>query len=167
MRRAWTLSPIRVGSVAEFLALPEVKPPWEFDGWEAVQKSGGERAHSLVRVRLGSLLFQYVVAGDLGEAVLGCYCIFGPPERQRAYAPDISVVTRERLPKGTPREAPYYLTAPDIAVEVLSPDEPACWFASKLLFFLRNGVRLFWVIDPEAETVPFNYPPAVAGRLKA
>jgi Uma2 family endonuclease len=42
---------------------------------------------------------------------------------------------------------------PDLAVEILSPDDRMIKVMAKVEFYLANGVRLVWVINPEARTV--------------
>jgi Uma2 family endonuclease len=42
---------------------------------------------------------------------------------------------------------------PDLAVEVVSPNDTAEEVESKRLAFLRAGVSLLWVIYPESRTV--------------
>jgi Uma2 family endonuclease len=43
--------------------------------------------------------------------------------------------------------------APNLAVEILSPDDRMTDVMDKLRFYLLHGVRLVWLIDPENRTV--------------
>ena len=62
-------------------------------------------------------------------------------------APDASFVARDRLPEeGLP--AGYFDGAPDLAVEVLSPDDRARDVQGKATEWLRAETRLVWIIDP-------------------
>jgi Uma2 family endonuclease len=49
---------------------------------------------------------------------------------------------------------------PDLAIEILSPDQNMDRFARKLRFCLRHGVRLIWVVGPSAESVTVYRPAA-------
>jgi Uma2 family endonuclease len=71
----------------------------------------------------------------------------------RAFVPDVVFIRQERLGPGRAGLAATFRAAPDLAVEILSPDQPAGRFAAKVQFYLRHGVRLVWVVDPDAETV--------------
>ncbi len=51
--------------------------------------------------------------------------------------------------------------APDFAIDVLSPDDRAARVLDRVQFYLRAGVRLVWVVDPEGRTV-FVYRPGAA-----
>ncbi len=47
----------------------------------------------------------------------------------------------------------FLRTAPDLAVEILSPDQDAGRFLDKIQFYLRQGVRCVWVVDPRRLTL--------------
>jgi Uma2 family endonuclease len=80
-------------------------------------------------------------------------CILGPAGRERAYAPALVVISKERLPTGDARDEPSLHTAPDLAIEILSPGQPMRAVVAKIHFYLLHGVRLIWIIDPLAEVV--------------
>jgi Uma2 family endonuclease len=64
--------------------------------------------------------------------------------------PDVSFWNRERLP-----ELPdgYVPIPPDLAVEVVSPNDHYTRVQNKVRDYLTKGVRLIWVIDPEDRSV--------------
>jgi Uma2 family endonuclease len=62
------------------------------------------------------------------------------PNRERPH--DVACVRRERLPTPEP-------LAPDLVVEVLSPDERPGGLLAKIADWLSAGTHLVWVIDPE------------------
>jgi Uma2 family endonuclease len=53
----------------------------------------------------------------------------------------------ERFPEG------YVRIAPDLAVEVISPNDLAYEVDDKVEEYLRAGVRLVWVVNPQTRTV--------------
>jgi Uma2 family endonuclease len=65
-------------------------------------------------------------------------------------APDVAFVRNERIPDPLPRG--YARFAPDLVVEVLSPDDRPGEVLEKVADWLRAGTRLVWVIDPEQRT---------------
>ena len=87
---------------------------------------------------------------------------FRPSGRQRTYVPDLVFVSSAHLP--IPR---HLLRAPDIAVEVLSPDQHWPQLIDKIQFYLLNGVRLVWIIDPETRTVTIEAPGQEAQILQS
>ena len=62
-------------------------------------------------------------------------------------APDVAFVRRDRLPDPPPRG--YAALAPDLVVEVLSPDDRPGEVLSKVGDWLEAGTSLVWVVDPE------------------
>jgi Uma2 family endonuclease len=69
--------------------------------------------------------------------------------------PDVSFWSRERLP-----EIPegYIPIAPDLTVEVISPSDHYSRVQKKVQEYLRRGVRMIWVVDPEDRSVTVYRP---------
>jgi Uma2 family endonuclease len=63
-------------------------------------------------------------------------------------SPDVSFVAAGRLP-GDRAPAGFIELAPDLAVEILSPDDRRREVLEKVGEFLDAGTRLVWVLDPE------------------
>ncbi len=64
--------------------------------------------------------------------------------------PDFAFIANERAANDrmdAPHDGP-----PDLAVEVLSPDDRPGRVLGKVTFYLAHGVRLVWVIDPICRT---------------
>jgi Uma2 family endonuclease len=140
-------------TLEQFLAREETEPASEYACGEVVQKPMPSQAHAYLQLFLGALLRQFLRTTKLGRAGTEWRCIFGPSGRERAFVPDLVYVSYERLARGDARSNHDLLTAPDLAVEIVSPGQSAAWFADKIQFYLLHGVRLVWVIDPDAETI--------------
>ncbi|HUK22228.1 MAG TPA: Uma2 family endonuclease [Gemmatimonadales bacterium] len=111
-----------------------------------VREPAGWR-HGLVAMQLAGRLFQYLDrtgAGSLLAAETG-FTLARKPDTVRA--PDIAFVRRERLPD--PATAGFPEFAPDLVVEVLSPDDRPGETLAKVGDWLEAGAQLVWVIDPE------------------
>jgi Uma2 family endonuclease len=70
-------------------------------------------------------------------------------------APDAAFVRASR------RAAPargFYRGAPDLAVEVLSPDDRPGYVREKVAEWLEAGARAVWVVDPRKRTVAVHAP---------
>ena len=76
-----------------------------------------------------------------GECGYQCF----PDRPQLVRKPDVSFVRRDRLP-----EAPqgWIRIAPDLAAEVISPNDEYTALEARVADFLDVGTPLFWVIDP-------------------
>jgi Uma2 family endonuclease len=67
--------------------------------------------------------------------------------------PDVSFVSRRRLPGGKRPSEPIPNLAPNLAVEVLSEGNTVPEMNRKLTDYFRTGVELVWYVDPRARTV--------------
>lgn len=73
-----------------------------------------------------------------------------------AYVPDVMFYAQDRFDaykQQTPdwRDKPFVLV-PDLAVEVVSPNDRYTDLNAKVQAYLRDGVRLVWVIDPQTRS---------------
>ena len=107
--------------------------------------------HSAIVMKLGELLSAYVRQKRLGiVGVEGGFRLRREPDR--VLAPDLHFICKERLAKEgiTPKFADY---PPDLAVEVLSPDDTATATQKKVEEYLARGVPLVWIVDPANQRV--------------
>jgi Uma2 family endonuclease len=105
----------------------------------------------LIATRLASRLTVFCDQCGLGFVVIsnsGGFQYGGRKVRK----PDVSFVARDRLPPTGPPAGNAPL-APDLAVEVLSPNDLCEELEQKVEEYLLSGVRLVWVISPAARTV--------------
>ena len=65
--------------------------------------------------------------------------------------PDLLLFTRERQHLVNPRKVTR--VPPDLAIEILSPSTAANDRGRKMHLLARHGVREFWLVDPENETI--------------
>ncbi|MCS7266396.1 MAG: Uma2 family endonuclease, partial [Armatimonadetes bacterium] len=63
--------------------------------------------------------------------------------RKNMRAPDISFVGKEKLPERLPKS--FLRIPPDLAVEVLAPNETVSDYEDKVSEYLSWGVRLIWL----------------------
>ncbi|HXU24926.1 MAG TPA: Uma2 family endonuclease, partial [Tepidiformaceae bacterium] len=56
---------------------------------------------------------------------------------------------------------------PDLAIEVLSPDDQPGRVSQKIAHYMASGVRLLWVIDPEDERITVWEPGKIPRDLAA
>jgi len=146
----------------EFLRMEDAKPALEYACGEVIQKPMPDRPHSRIQFFFAAVLFQFLARTPIGQGFTEFRCIFGPAGRERAFVPDLVYVANERL--GPDR---YLREAPDLAIEILSPDQNMARFLDKIQFYLMNGVRLVWVIDPAAATIAVLAPDQEGRTLTA
>jgi Uma2 family endonuclease len=142
-------------TLEQFLAMEETEPASEWACGEVYQKPMPDIPHAAIQFFLAAVLHPYLGRTGIGRAFTELRCIFGPPGRVRTYVPDLTYVARGRLPSVSER---HLHVAPDLALEILSPDQHMPAFLDKIQFYLLYGVRLVWVIDPGTSTVAVQTP---------
>lgn len=112
--------------------------------------AGGE--HGAIAFNLGRLLGNHVAKGRLGQvyAAETGFKITSTPDTVRA--PDVAFVDRERV-EVAGRVTGYWPGAPDLAVEVVSPNDVHTEVVEKALSWLEAGCRMVLVVDPGQRTV--------------
>ena len=61
-------------------------------------------------------------------------------------APDVALVAREHLPN--PRPKGYYTLPPDVAIEVLLPNDTFHEVQERIEAWLSAGAKSVWLVDP-------------------
>ncbi len=107
--------------------------------------------HGRVAAQFGNRLAVHVEANDLGQVLAAetGFKLTAQPDTVRA--PDVAFISRERTPE--PEPTGYAELAPDLVVEVLSPDDRPGAVLAKVADWLEAGTRLVWVADPERRHV--------------
>lgn len=108
---------------------------------------------SLVAAKLMILLGPIWQRMNLGAVLgmnFGYQCFTDDPDKVRK--PDVSFIRAERVAEIDVSWA-YCRIAPDLAVEVISPNDLTYEVSRKVDGYLAAGVRLVWVLDPSNRSV--------------
>jgi Uma2 family endonuclease len=102
--------------------------------------------HGEVAMAIALSLGRFLDSHPLGRLVAAetGFVLERGPDTVRA--PDVGFVSNERRPPSPPRGYAEFM--PDLAVEVLSPDDRPGEVLAKIGDWLKAGVRLVWVVDP-------------------
>ena len=108
--------------------------------------------HAAVVSNLDRLLGSYVKQKGLGIiGPEGGFYLSRNPDTLRA--PDIAFISKGRLEKAGGIPERFAEFPPDLAVEVLSPDDTASEIQKKVEEYLAGGVPLIWIVDPANQKV--------------
>jgi Uma2 family endonuclease len=122
---------------------------------------------SFVQLRLGGLLNEYLRRNPIGMAVDGGAGYVCFPHRPRLVRkPDVSFVRNGRFPNDRPPRG-FARLVPDLAVEVISPNDTYYEVEDKLNDYLLVGVPLIWIVNPDRRTVHVYKPDGTIRRLTA
>ena len=137
---------------------------WELIDGELVEMSPSGRTASKVATWIAHLLLGFVTPRRLGEVygADGGFVVF--PGRELIRVPDVAFVSADRVPPA--QHTGFLRLAPDLAVEVVSPFDRPGEVVAKAAMWLEAGVRLLWVVDPEARTVAVHVPGAPVRLLR-
>ena len=96
-------------------------------------------------------LYQQQIHQYLGEVVVETGFVIRYPDSESVRAPDVAFIRKERVPD--PRPHTFAAFAPDLVVEVVSPNDAYSAVREKVEEWLRAGVSVVWVVDPFRRTV--------------
>ena len=128
---------------------------------ELVLMSPSGSLHAIIAATLAEILCAFVKQRKLGW-VFGAKAGFRSATIPTRFAPDAAFVSAARMPASIP--AGFFPGPPDLAVEVLSPNDRASEVLTKVSDWLEAGCRIVWVVDPEARSVTV-YGPKEAMRI--
>lgn len=134
-------------SIEEYDALPEKEGvKYELSEGELITVAPSARlAHNRVRDEIGYSLRQFVRAQKLGEVTMETdFRLLDGVVR----IPDVAFICAKRMAGIDPSER--LVGAPDLAVEVVSPNDDPDDLVLKVQQYLRSGARAVWVLYPEA-----------------
>ena len=127
--------------------LPETNLPTELWDGELVMSPSPSYFHQEIVVRFHDLLRAWVGKHGLGKT--GVAPLDMVLTSHRVVQPDVFFVSTARLAILTDR----LRGAPDLVVEVLSPGTRRRDRLDKRDLYEQHGVKEYWLIDPEAQTV--------------
>ena len=106
--------------------------------------------HGDVTLALGELLRRHVREHQLGKALaeVGFIIALDP---DTVLAPDLAFVRKDRVPiGGNPK---FFSGPPDLAVEVVSPNDTVNEVEDKVLDWIEGGTSMVWVVNPKHRRV--------------
>jgi Uma2 family endonuclease len=136
----------------EFLMMPDDGMLHELIRGEVTTMPLPGGRHGKIAAEIGRLLANHAKAHRLGRVYAAApgFLIERDPDSVRG--PDVSFLRQEGLAEITNPERHVPL-APDLAVEVLSPNDRPAEVAEKVAAWLSAGTRVVWVVDPGERTV--------------
>jgi Uma2 family endonuclease len=136
--------------LAEFLKLPETKPALEYVDGMVTQKVSPKLRHSILQGELIERINRFARPRRLALAF---------PELRATFAgespvPNIAVLRWERIPYDDRGLAVDDLfAAPDIAIEIVSPDQSTNGLIRRCVWYVSHGVQVALLADPDDESV--------------
>jgi Uma2 family endonuclease len=141
-------------TVEQFAALPG-EDGWTYelhDGRVIAMPGPGDR-HADIQERFFLTVGAFLRAHHLGHLKgTSCYNLPMPQNSEEVRCPDLSFVEPARLATMSLRGS-YLVGAPDLVIEIASPNDTRPELARKVIEYLQAGVRLIWIAWPDTETI--------------
>jgi Uma2 family endonuclease len=143
---------VQLMTADELLALPRGEFRYELVNGELKKMSPAGHNHGRIAMRLSLPIAQYVGKTQLGEvyAAETGFRLTSNPDTVRA--PDLAFVRRARVDEVRSNRG-YFPGAPDLAVEILSPDDKVSEVEEKVAEWLAAGTVQVWVVSPKLQSI--------------
>ena len=137
------------------IILPDnVKPALEWVNNRILQKVSPKRKHALAQSRFASALSTWADAGGYGMVGTEWHFQVRPAgEISRTLVPDIAFLSYDRMPVEELETTDIPRIAPDVVVEVRSPDDREEDVEEKVRVYLKAGTRVVFLVDTEQKIV--------------
>jgi Uma2 family endonuclease len=134
------------------MVVPEDKPAYEWILGEPVQKVSPRRQHALLQIEFGARLRQWAAGrGEVGTEWR--FRVQPPNDDIRPLVPDVAYLSYARMGELTDAELEAPLLAPNVAVEIRSPEDRQAHIDDKINVYLAAGTDVVIVVDPLARTI--------------
>jgi len=136
----------------QLLRMPDDGYRYELVAGELRRMTPAGWKHGAVSGRLHVWLGHHIQQQELGR-IFGAepgFLLARDPDTVRA--PDIAFIHKDHLPGVDPEEA-FWPGPPDLAVEVLSPQDTVAEVDDKVRAWLDAGVQMVWVVNPKWQNV--------------
>lgn len=100
-------------------------------------------AHGVIQNNIGTALGNYLKTNPIGLVSDDADYRLWPERKRESRVPDLSFILKDRLPKDLFRYLPL---TPDLAIEILSPDDSFEDMIEKVDEYLSQGTKLVWII---------------------
>jgi Uma2 family endonuclease len=145
-----TLATPRASATPDDVLALENEALFELVHGRLVEKKMSSEANEVAGI-IGGLLYDHRRATGAGkhypQQTFQCF----PHDPTLVRRPDISFVATARL-AGVEKTG-HVTIAPDLAIEVVSPNDKIYELDEKLDDYRKAGVKLVWIVDPKARTV--------------
>jgi Uma2 family endonuclease len=147
----------------EFLTLPETEPASEYVEGVVTQKVAPQGQHVLLQSDIVQMVNAVTRPPKLALAL---------PELRATYAglsrvPDVAIYLWDRIPRlANGRIANRFTEPPDIAVEIVSPGQSVTDLVDKCVWYVKHGVKIALIADPDHDVVLRFRPDALPDVLR-
>ncbi len=136
----------------ELESMPETDEHIELVSGVIVRMPPASESHGSIAWSVAQPVAVFLAQNPVGQGYIADtgFALTHDPDTVRA--PDFAFVSAKRL-AGRPPRQDFFDGAPDLAVEVVSPDDKDSDVQDKVLEYLNAGTQFVWVLRPRQQTV--------------
>ncbi|GIK43363.1 MAG: restriction endonuclease [Chloroflexota bacterium] len=150
MQEMTVLSKAKLITGEELLAMGDIGPCELIDGRIVpMSPTGGE--HAYIEFYLGSEISNFVQPKKLGWVLGGEVGIYTRRQPDRVRGADVAFISKNRSPRRPTRG--FLEVAPELVVEIMSPDDRWQDVQQKLEEYFSIGVEWVWIVEPENRAI--------------
>jgi len=106
--------------------------------------------HGKIQAKITMKLGSYLESNPIGDVVTETNFRLWPDRADQSRIPDIAFVRKERLPEDLRR---FPAIAPDLAIEIISPEDNFLKVMNKVDAYLEQGTQIVWVVISDTREV--------------
>jgi Uma2 family endonuclease len=125
--------------------------PCELVNGRIVPMTPTGHVHGGIEARLAGRLLAWAEAGAGGEVMVGEVGVYVRRHPDTVRAADVLWISEERIRRL--QGSGYLDVAPELAVEILSPDDRWSDVTAKIADYFGAGVSRVWIVDPKLRRV--------------
>ena len=128
---------------------------FEIVEWERIDMVAAGMAHQIIAMNILRIIDTYVSEKDMGNVLPdGMTFLMNSPTTglKDSFIPDVSFVATENIPAEFDINKPHP-GAPDLAVEIISPNDNVEVVQTKVETYLAQGTHEVWLVFPKTQTL--------------
>jgi Uma2 family endonuclease len=148
----------RLLTVEEYAQMPDNGAPSELVRGRVVTLNPPYPYHGFVCVNAVKILGAFVDPRELGYLLSNDSGVVTERDPDTLRGADVAFYSYARVPKGTLLHRGYLAVAPNLVIEVRSPDDAWSEILTKVAEYLRVGVQVVCVLDPQRSSATVYRP---------
>jgi Uma2 family endonuclease len=147
--------------------LPDLGYPTELVRGQIKVMNQAYPEHGQICATITILLGNFVYRRKLGRVIGNDSGVITERKPDTVRGPDVAYYSFQRVPPGRLRKGRYLEVVPELAVEVKSEFDRWSEIDEKIAEYLKAGVLVVCVVDPDTDSVQVHYPDKTTRVFKA
>ena len=150
-----TLTKTKLITAAELLRLYSEGVRGELIRGELYETMPSGQEHGEIAMQIGRLLLNFAAPRRLGRVMGSDAGVWLERDPDTVREPDVAFFAADKMPTGETVRG-YAEVVPNLVVEIASPSDSAREVRDKARMWLSFGVRIVWVVYPDARAVELH-----------